>query len=332
MLEENEKIYAKYKIHLHKKYNKINTYRSCRNAAKYFLEFIKKPVGEITEEDTIKWKQHVDETYKQNSRSSMLSRLNMFLEHIGKKDLKLPVPKTIQAHKKTLSEEEFNRYLKASEEEPLWYLIAILQTDGLLRPGEFSKLRISNIDWENRRFYLDDTKTGNNYIILSPLMEQAISKYAPYRNPLPKYKDYLIIIPSGRYEGRPPAPRGTFIKDKTKEIARAAQIKKRVTPYETIKPTTITLDFDHGVNPRITQRKARHKSIIPTLRYDHTDDKKLLEHFQRRDQLKQPQDDSERKRLLTDQYLRGELDLQTFKRSLDILDGRPHEEEGVGYV
>jgi len=328
----NEKILQKYKDHLHGKYDKINTIRASYYPVTYLLKYLNKPINKLTEEDLLHWKAHINKHYKQNSRARLISSVNQFLRYINKPELKLSVPKIKQANKKTLSEQEYKRYLETSKTKPLWHLISLLQTDGLLRPGEFSKLKISNIDMENRRYYLDDTKTGDNYIIISPMLEKAIKAYLPYRNPSPEYKDYLIIIPTGRYKGKPPAPCGTYIRGITKRIAAAAKINKRVTPYETIKPTTITLDFDHYVNPRIIQRKARHKNIKTTLIYDHTDDKKLLEHFEQTQKDTTPLTDEQRKRLLTDQYLRGDLDLQTYKRSLDLLSQLEHKkDEGVGY-
>jgi hypothetical protein len=36
-----------------------------------------------------------------------------------------------------------------------------------------------------------------------------------------------------------------------------------------------------NINPRIIQRKARHKNIETTLRYDHTDDEMVRRYFER---------------------------------------------------
>jgi len=330
----NEQILIDYKLYLRGKYQKMNTWRAEFYQVRLFIRYVNKPVENLMDRDMLRWRSYLNQKYKRNSQARILSSVNNFLRYINKAQLKQSIPKIIQANKKTLSEKEFQQYLEASKTDPLWHLIALLQTDGLLRPGEFSKLKLSNIDHENKRFYLNDTKTGNNYIIMSPLIEQAINDYLPYRQPLPEYDDYLIIIPKGKYKGRPPSQQYTsYIRAVTKRIAAAAGLKKRVTPYETIKPTAITLDFDHYVNPRIIQRKARHKNIKTTLIYDHTDDKKLLEHFQQQQINHKPQTDDQRKRLLTDQYLRGDLDLQTYKRSLDLLDKQDHKkDEGFGYA
>ena len=156
----------------------------------------------------------------------------------------------------------------------------LFQIDELLRPTEFIIPKISSIDLDNQTFYLDDTKTGNNYIILSPRLVEAIQKYLPYREPLPEYEDYLLILPYGTYEGKAPQPFGGFIKKQTKKIAQKARITKYVAPY-IIKPSSITCDFNKQVNPKIIQRKARHSKIETTLQYDHVSDDMVKEYFKK---------------------------------------------------
>jgi len=328
----NEEILEQYKLYLRGKYQKKNTWRTEIYAVSLFIDAINKPIKEINEFDMIRWKSDFNHKYKRNSQARILSSLNRFLKYIGKNHLKQPIPKIIYVHKKTLSSKEFNDYIETSKQDPVWHLIAILQTDGLLRPGEFGKLKLSNIDYENHRFYLDDTKTGDNYIIISPMIENAIQHYLPYRLPKTQYQDYLIIVPNGKYQGMPCNISGEYIRNITKRIAASAGIQKKVTPY-TIKRTSITLDFDQQVNPRIIQRKARHKNIKTTLIYDHTDDKKLIEYFQRKQHSFSPRTDEERKRLLTDQYLQGKIDLQTYKQSLDLLETNEHKKtDQFGYA
>jgi site-specific recombinase XerD len=76
-----------------------------------------------------------------------------------------------------------------------------------------------------------------------------------------------------------PAPFGGFIKRLTKKIAKEAGIKKYCAPY-IVKPSAITNDFNNHVNPKIIQRKARHRKIETTLRYDHVSDELVREYFQ----------------------------------------------------
>ena len=77
-----------------------------------------------------------------------------------------------------------------------------------------------------------------------------------------------------------PKPFGGFINRTTKQIAQKAGITKYVAPY-IIKPSSITLDFNKNVNPKIIQRKARHRKVETTLRYDHVSDDMVIEYFEK---------------------------------------------------
>jgi len=113
---------------------------------------------------------------------------------------------------------------------------------------------------------------------MSPRLSEAIKNYIPYRNPLPEYKKYLIIVPTGNYIGKRLGEQSAYVVNLTKKLAVASWIKKHVTPY-IIKPSAITNDFNKNINPRIIQRKARYKNIETTLRYDRTDDEMVKRHF-----------------------------------------------------
>lgn len=70
----------------------------------------------------------------------------------------------------------------------------------------------------------------------------------------------------------------SYFRLKVVKIAQKAGITKYVAPY-IIKPSSITLDFNKNVNPKIIQRKARHRKIETTLRYDHVSDDMVREYF-----------------------------------------------------
>ena len=56
---------------------------------------------------------------------------------------------------------------------------------------------------------------------------------------------------------------------------------RKVIKSKNIKPSSITLDFNKNVNPKIIQRKARHRKIETTLRYDHVSDDMVREYFEK---------------------------------------------------
>jgi integrase len=277
--KETADFLIKYRQYLDLNYRKKTTILNYYYYVRLFLRWINKPLKDITKDDMLKWKGYLLHTFKKNGNARRVMSVNHFTKWLERSDLKIPVPGQEHSNKIVLSEQELNEYLETSKENPLWHMIALFQIDGLLRPSEFSILKISNMDLDNQTFYLDDTKAGNNYIILSPRLVEAIKNYLPCREPLSEYDDYLVLIPHGTYKGKVPQPFGGFIKKQTKLIAQKAGITKYVAPY-IIKPSSITLDFNKQVNPKIIQRKARHRKVETTLQYDHVNDEMVKKHFE----------------------------------------------------
>ena len=278
--KETSHTLEKYHKHLNLNYRKKTTIQNYYYHVRKFLQWMKKPINEVTKEDMLNWKGYLLHTYMKNGNARRVASANHFTKWLGREDLKIPVPAQEHSNKVVLSEHELNDYLETSKEDPFWHMIALFQIDGLLRPSEFSYIKFNNLDLSNQTLYLDDTKTGNNYIILSPRLTETIKNYLPYRNPKPEFEEYLIIIPNGTYKGKVPKPFGGFINRTTKQIAQKAGITKYVAPY-IIKPSSITLDFNKQVNPKIIQRKARHRKIETTLRYDHVSDDMVREYFEK---------------------------------------------------
>lgn len=329
----NEKIMEKYQQYLRGKYRKRNTRYGYYEYAKLFLQHFGKSVDEITYDDLDKWRIHITEKYKVNGNVKRIQSVNYFFRWLGKEDMTLPVPRQQETNKIVLDQEELNRYVEASKSDPLDHLIATLQVDGLLRPSEFANLKISNIDRKKMIYYLDDTKTGDNHIILSPRLMDAIDDYLPNRDPKPEFRDHLIIIPEGRYRGTPPNERGVFVRNHTKQIAVRANIEKYVSPY-IIKPSSITCDFENRINPKIIKRKARHKRIETTLRYDHTDDEMVRQHFRERDLDLEHMPCKEKQRVLFNRYIQGDIDINILKQGLETLETKNNQKNNqhIGYA
>ena len=96
----------------------------------------------------------------------------------------------------------------------------------------------------------------------------------------------------------------------------------------------ITRDFDRQINPKTIKRKARHKRIESTLRYDHTDDTNLIKHFELEHQKISDLSNKDKAQIMFDRFLEGELDIESFKLGLSFLLEKEHDKfkEGVGYV
>lgn len=239
----NENILNEFLEYLRREYQKNGTIYGYYNRAKLFLKWLDKPIEELTKQDLQRWRVYINQNYAQNGNIARVVAVNILLKFIGKhKHWKLPVPPPKKTNKIPLSSKQLDKFLEASEDDYLYHLIALLEIDGLLRPSEIAEIKITNIDFDTQRLFLDDTKTGDNYIILSPRLQQAIEDYLKFKRPssLEEYKNYLLIIPPGRkLAGHNFSKRGGIVRDITKKIAVKANIRRKVTPY-VIKPSSIT--------------------------------------------------------------------------------------------
>jgi site-specific recombinase XerD len=320
--QEANPIFGSYWQFLRRKYRSDHTRKNNMKFVKLFLRWISemksKNLEELTLDDTQDYKAYCLDTYKINGNVGRLNAINNFVDDFLKRpELRITAPRSVQVNKQVLSEEELERYKRCAITS-LERLIVTYQIDGLLRPGEFYKLRISLHDINNQILYLDDTKTGNNSVILTPNMIQAFNEYIPHRVQ-PKQQednDKLIIVDRGSNYGLAPSPDSDFIYRHTKQIATRAGFGRSVYPY-LIKPSAITDGFNQQINPKILQRQARHKQFETTLRYDHASDQMTKEFFNRK---QRPQlVNSERN------------DLKTFKTGGDVLLPDTLKEESLLY-
>ena len=326
----NEEILNQYLDYLRREYQKKGTIYNYYRRTKLFLKWFNKPVKELTKKDLEKWHIHINQNYAQNGNLTRIIAVNVFLRFLGKhKQWKLSVPPPKKTNKTPLSKEQLDNFLKASENDHLDNLIALLEIDGLLRPSEITEIKISNVDFATQRLYLNDTKTGDNSIIMSPRLQNAIENYLKFKRPIPleKYKDYLLIIPTGRkLAGHKFSIKAGIIRDLTKKIAIKANINRKVTPY-IIKPSSITRKFEERVNPRVIQRMARHRNIKTTLIYDLTDENSVREYFQQQNNIDIGNlSNKDKARLWLDKFLSGEIDVESFKKGIDFLQQTPKRE------
>ncbi|TFG10311.1 MAG: hypothetical protein EU535_08365 [Promethearchaeota archaeon] len=333
----NEEILSKYSDYLRQEYRKKRTQITYYNGVSLFLDFIKKDVNEITIDDLRKWKTYLNNNKKQNSTRIWIYSVNKFFKWLGKPDIKLSIPNCARSNKIILNNEEIDRFLQAAKDDPLHNLVALLIYDAIRRPGEIADIKRSNIDSESSKLYLDDSKTGDNYTLISPRLQEAIHEYLLVRpKPLPGYEEYLIINPHSNGKGKK-YKYSTSIREITKKIAVKAGIKKKVTPY-ILKSTAITLRLNDKANPRTIQRLACHKNINTTLKYDQSTDQDALEYLRRQDNreidfnILTPEDQAKK---LLDMMLKGEIDKQTFKAGIELIKPETSKNENRcmdGYV
>ena len=331
----NEDVLDKYFEHLRQEHgSKKNTAKAYYDGIKKYNNYINKPLKETTIDDLRKWKEHLNKEHSQNARRIWLYGVNKFYKWFGKPEIKVTIPVQVRANRRVFSEQEKNKFLETSKEDPLHNLISLGLYDEILRPGELIDLRVSDIDFSNHMLYLRDSKVGNTSVPMSPRFEQAILDYLKIRiKPISKYKDYLLIHPKGVYKGEK-YQSTHIIRRITKRIAIKSGIKKNVTPYTTIKPSAITLRLNDKVNVRTVQRIARHKNINTTLIYDHSTDKDVLDYLRSQeinDYSKLPV--KAKAQVLLEKLFNGDVDNSTFSAGLELLrPDKNHKEEVTGYA
>jgi site-specific recombinase XerD len=127
----NEKILDKYIAHLRGKYRKKMTAKNYHYFTKRCLQWINKPLEKMTKGDMMRWREYIINKYMPNGNFRRVSSVNHFLTWAGRKDLKIPAPKQEMSNKIIMSEKELENYLKASKDDPLWHMVALLQIDGI---------------------------------------------------------------------------------------------------------------------------------------------------------------------------------------------------------
>ena len=281
----------RYKDYLCGEYRKTNTIRTAHHCAKKFLEYVDYNVNK----DSIQnWRIDLNKKYKHNTINTKIIWVNKFLDFIGKPGLKQKIIGFKDIPKDTLSQDEIEHLIDISKEDPELHLIMRLCFDGILRPDEIIKIKISNRVRSSDgydKLYLDDTKTGDNYLIMSKRLQEAWDEYIKIRPTLkPEYSDYLLICLYRSNKGN--AFKTTEpIRRKLRNLTKNAEFDKHVTPY-TIKNTILTLLQNQESSYFIgdikkAARMARHKDIKTTLKYDCINDNHIKDYFKRHvDELK----------------------------------------------
>jgi len=247
-------------------YDKKQTKDKYYEGADIFVKFTK---GIINKNTIEQFKEYAVNKYKPNSRRIYYYSINKYLKFIGY-DYKFRLPPMADSNEYALKESEMYELLDASQIDKELNLMVVLLFDGILRPDELIHMKISNrVD---DILYLNDTKTGNNNIVLSDMIQRAWDEYIVVRpQSQQEYNDYLFIQKVSKWKGMPYLTT-LPIRKKIRQLGKDAGIKHNVKPY-TIKRTSITLRLDKfssifAGDPKLVQNLSRHKNLETTLKYD----------------------------------------------------------------
>lgn len=271
-------ILQRYYDYLCGEHTRQNTIKNKYAAAKILHEHIQ---GEYTETTMLEFKTWSNIHYKHNSRNNRINAWNQFLRWNGHPELQMKQCGFIDTNQYALTEEELDRLLEKTKDRPMDHIILLFLFDGALRPSEIIDIRINRRD--GNLLYLDETKTGDKRIILSPMLQDAWEEYLLYRpEPKPGHEDYLLLKKGYKEEGQHFKDRGT-IHDIIQSLGEETGLTKHITPY-TIRRTSATLrlnkysKYDMG-NPKLVQRLFRHTQFETTMRYDRTEDEDIQRYF-----------------------------------------------------
>jgi len=262
--------YYKYLCGKHRKHNTIRNYY---NNTKRFLQHTH---NQINNETIQQWKIWANNHYKKtNTLNSNINAINNYLQYMKMpKELLLKTYPPDDSNEYSLTETEYQQILIHSRQDTINALILQLLWH-LIRPDEINNIKIKHRDHDI--LYLDDTKTGNNHIIMNTELQKLWDKYLMIRPiPQPTYQEYLFINPEYRWQGQK-YKKTLWIRNRIERLGYTARINKKVKPY-TIKRTGITLRLDKNSqyfmgDPQLVRMMARHRKLETTMKYNRkTDD------------------------------------------------------------
>ena len=276
-----EELLQRYKNYLCGEHTKYNTIENKLGSARILLRETK---GIITSGSMLVFRAWANQHYSQNSRNNRINAWNQFLRwYTGDKGCPLQMKHIgfVETNQYALNEEELGGVLRAAKVNPLARLVTICLFDGALRPSEIIDIRVDRRD--GNRLYLDDTKTGDKRIILSPVLQEAWADYLLVRpEPKPGHEQYLILKNYHKEAGRHYSDTHA-INDMIRSIGRVAGLNQHLTPY-TIRRTSATLrqckySRYYMGDDKLVQMLFRHKDLSTTKRYDRTSDIDIERYF-----------------------------------------------------
>jgi integrase/recombinase XerD len=258
-----------------------HTVKQYRHMVSQMLEYLRKPVSQITREDVERFKSHLleEKDYRKNSLYAAVRAVQAFLRHLHS-----PVADEVTAPKRKemipnfLNESEVARMVEASRAVSRDYAILMTLSYTGVRVSELCNLDVEDVDFVAgtvRVLYGKGDK--QRIVILDQKNAEALKEYLGKR-PRPRLE--AAAGPGG--SKRQPLflseranrvdPRG--VERLVRRYAATAGIAKKVTPH-TLRHTLATTLLRRGVDIRHIQQLLGHASVATTQIYTHVDDVSL---------------------------------------------------------
>jgi site-specific recombinase XerD len=249
-----------------------------------FLDFVNKPVEEITKADMQSWKGHLAGQYCENTMMSMIASVNTYTSYLLERpDLKIRPPRQVEKHKVPLTEGEVKRIMDEARKPRAGqngvhyetscrdYSAICIMYYGGLRASEVVNLRVSGLDLDMRRLRVEAGK-GKDYstVNLTDEAVEAIRVYLAKGRPMPAkgYEDRLFLCASGL----PMSRKHLWIV--VKHMAFEAGIEKNVHPH-IFRHSMITHMAEKGLSASFIQAQSRHKSLDMVQKYTHLSERSV---------------------------------------------------------
>lgn len=249
-----------------------------------FSVFINKDVLFVNKRDI---KAYLNYLFTNNNKSSTVSRkistLKSFYKYLKIKKIKLDNPTiSIKYPKKEKNLPKFIQYneleelLKKSKEGPYGLrnnLIIELLYDSGIRVSELVNIKLSDIDFDNKRIKIHGKGSYQRYAFYGDECERLINEYINTlrRQLLDNKSSEMLIL---NKNGVKITPRG--IAKIIDSILKSTSIKLKISPH-TLRHTFATHLLDNGCDIRSVQEMLGHKSINSTEVYTHVSSERLKE-------------------------------------------------------
>jgi integrase/recombinase XerD len=256
----------------------VHTVKQYRHMVTQLLDFLRKPVSEITAGDIERFKDHLlkEKDYQKNSLYAAVRAVQAFLRH-----MRSPLADQVTAPKRKemipgfLNEAEVAAMVEASR--------TVSRDFGILMTLAYTGVRVSelcNLDVEDIDFTAGTVRVRygkgdkQRLVILDPKNADAIRQYLagrerPHVGPAEgpgRERRHPLFLSERRNRVD---PRG--VERLVRKYAVAAGIPRKVTPH-TLRHTLATTLLRRGVDIRVIQQLLGHASVATTQIYTHVDD------------------------------------------------------------
>ena len=253
-----------------------NTIESYIRDIRFFLDFIKKDIEDISKKDIDKYILHIKELYNDSSINRIIASIKSFYKYLSIYKGFVNVADDVSSLKrkkslpKYLTIEEVDKLLDINLETPFDYrnktMLEVLYATGL-RASELINLDIMNVDLKNMVINVYGKGSKERIVPLSKIAVNYLDMYLNnYRNRLfvknQKPTDALFLNNHGKRMTR----QGLY--KMISEVAKKQNIDKEITPH-VLRHSFATHMIECGADIRSVQELLGHENIVTTEVYTH---------------------------------------------------------------